>query len=73
MTVSKEREAAFLLITEYKEGWKRLSCERCSGSGHIFDWTGELVTCNVCKGNTVVWKSPKGNFFRYPGGPFISI
>jgi hypothetical protein len=49
-------------------GWTRETCSCCGGYGVY--WTGEDVAdCPHCCSGTV-WRTPKGHYAQYPGGPF---
>jgi len=49
-------------------GWKKEVCRVCRGYGVC--WGGEDVyDCRHCCNGTV-WRSPKGRYALYPGGPF---
>lgn len=59
------------------EGWKRMRCGACSGFGQVSDY-GALgddfygaKECDTCRGNGQVWRTPKGRYVLYPGGPFV--
>ncbi len=52
----------------YKEGWVRETCFVCLGSG----CSGSGGECQVCRGNSVVYRHKKSNVQAlYPGGPFV--
>lgn len=49
-------------------GWKREPCGVCGGHG--VRWVGEGVDdCRYCAGGTV-WRTPRGRYALWPGGPF---
>jgi hypothetical protein len=66
-----------MTVTEWfrnQQGWQREKCGACSGYGMVssysaFDFEGP-EECNSCGGTGINWKTPKGRYVLYPGGPF---
>jgi hypothetical protein len=55
------------------EGWKQESCGVCShGMVSSCSWNDFLgpEECRSCGGTGTVWRTPKGRYVQYPGGPF---
>jgi hypothetical protein len=50
-------------------GWREETCGSCGGYGVKMVGDGEPFDCESCAGGTV-WRSPKGHYALYPGGPF---
>jgi hypothetical protein len=56
------------------EGWRRERCVGCGGHGVVSDYScGEDFygpkECDCCVGTGVQWRTPRGRYVRYPGGP----
>ena len=56
------------------KGYAKEICA-CGGSGQVSDYSGGdfngAKECNACKGNGAYWRTPKGRYVAYPGGPFV--
>ena len=56
------------------EGWRCEKCGSCGGHGLVssYSWNDfeGAEECKSCCGNGVVWRTPKGRYVAYPGGPF---
>lgn len=53
-------------------GWKQESCGACGGHGVVDRGYLEVCPgeCDRCCGSGLAWRSPKGHYALYPGGPF---
>jgi len=65
-------------VTEWfrgAEGWRRERCFSCRGTGMVSScsWDGfeGPQDCDRCRGNGAYWRTPKGRYVVYPGGPFV--
>jgi hypothetical protein len=57
------------------EGWRCERCAGCGGHGLVSDFgCGEdfygAKECDCCAGTGVQWRTPRGRYVLYPGGPF---
>jgi hypothetical protein len=57
------------------EGWRRERCCACGGHGMVssYGWDGDFLgpkECDHCVGTGVQWRTPRGRYVLYPGGPF---
>jgi hypothetical protein len=56
------------------EGWRRERCGNCGGHGMVssYGWNDFLgpEECDHCGGTGVQWRTPRGRYVLYPGGPF---
>lgn len=57
------------------EGWRHEKCFACDGHGMVsaYSWNDfeGAKECDSCGGNGSVWRTPKGRYVIYPGGPFV--
>ena len=57
--------------------WTEVKCWNCGGYGqassYSLDGSDFLGTdeCKTCNGSGRVFRSPKGRFAKWPGGPFV--
>ena len=60
-----------------RDGWTEVACDNCDGHGVVADYGAFGLDfegpreCPHCNGSGIVWKSPKGRLFEYPGGRII--
>jgi hypothetical protein len=57
------------------EGWCWERCVHCGGHGLVSDYGRGCdfygaKECNGCRGTGVQWRTPRGRYVLYPGGPF---
>jgi DnaJ-class molecular chaperone len=59
------------------QGWRRESCSKCGGHGLVssYSWNDShdflgADECVSCGGTGTQWRTPKGRYVLYPGGPF---
>lgn len=65
---SKVAEEVDLRTQWEAAGWRSEDCGRCAAGTRAEPLTGEPVECE-CNGG-ILWRSPKGRYALYPGGPF---
>lgn len=58
-----------------QQGWRRERCGCCQGHGIVssYGWGGDFEgpeECDSCCGNGHIWRTPRGRYVAYPGGPF---
>jgi DnaJ-class molecular chaperone len=57
------------------EGWRQERCFSCHGTGMVssYSWADfeGPAECDMCHGSGAYWRTPKGRYVVYPGGPFI--
>lgn len=62
-----EREYAAWKAGLEARGWREESCGCCAG----LEWGGEEPReCKSCNGSGGYWRTPKGHYVQWPGGPF---
>lgn len=57
--------------------WTQIKCFDCDGHGQVSSYTCDGMDfngpeeCYSCNGSGLIYRSPKGSFAQWPGGPFI--
>lgn len=57
--------------------WREIVCWDCGGHGQSSSYSidgGDFLgadECRTCNGSGRVFRSPKGRFAQWPGGPFV--